>query len=428
MAKIDLLSAAKVKNLKTPGDHLDGRGLYLQVRNETSKSWLLKYSINKRAREMGLGSAFDFSLADAREMRDRYRKLIGQGVDPIETRKTEGAAREAEAAKSITFKKAAERYIAANLSAWKNPKHADQWRMTLLGIGPRGTPAKIDYCKVIRDFPVQMVDTTLVMKILDPIWSVKSETAGRIRGRIETVIDSAKARGEYVGDNPARWAGHLEHQLPARSKIRSTRKQNHPALPYAELQDFMIALRGREGIAAAALEFHILTVPRPGNSVRARWSEIDRKDAAWNIHGDHMKGEQDHRVPLSAAALAVLDRMEKIRSGDFIFAEGTQPLSNAAMGALIDRMCKTRKWIDPKSGRVVVPHGFRATFRTWGAEETNFAREILEKALAHVVGDESERSYDRGDLFEKRRVLMDAWAAYAISDPAAAGNVVPLRA
>jgi integrase len=429
MAKVDLLSTAKVKTLKAPGDYLDGRGLYLQVRNETSKSWLLKFSLNKRAREMGLGSAFDFGLADAREMRDRYRKLIGQGIDPIKQRAHEQAARAAADAKTITFKQAAERYIAANLPGWKNPKHADQWRMTLLGIDPRGKPAKNDYCKPIRDLPIQSIDTTLVMKILDPVWSVKTETASRIRGRIETVIDSAKTRGEYVGDNPARWAGHLEHQLPQKSKIRGTRKKNQPALPYAEISEFLAALRNREGVAAAALEFHILTVPRPGNAVRARWSEIDRKEAAWNIHGDHMKGEMDHRVPLSAAALSVLDRMEKIRSGDFIFSEGEQPLSNAAMGALIDRMCKTRKWIDPKSGRQIVPHGFRATFRTWGADETNFAREILEKALAHVVGDETERSYDRGDLFDRRRKLMDAWAAFATSDPAKAGeNVVELRA
>jgi integrase len=427
MAKIDLLSAAKVKAIKTPGDYLDGRGLYLQVRSETSKSWLLKYSINKRAREMGLGSAFDFGLSDAREMRDKYRKLLGQDIDPIQHRTAEQASRAAADAKVTTFKQATERYIAANLAGWKNPKHADQWRMTLLGTDPRGKPAKNDYCKPIRDLPIQSIDTTLVMKILDPIWSTKTETAGRIRGRIETVINSAKAHEEYVGENPARWKGHLENLLPKRSKIRGTRKKSHPALPYAELPAFVEDLRSREGIAAAALEFHILTAARPGNAVGARWSEMDRKEAAWNIRGDHMKGEIDHRVPLSAAALAVLDRMEKVRAGEFVFCspDSKRPLSDAAMGAVIDRMCKIRKWIDPRSGRRIVPHGFRATFRTWGGEETNFAREILEKALAHVVGDETERSYDRGDLFDKRRALMEAWAAFATKDPARSANVLP---
>lgn len=424
MAKVDLLTAAKVKALKTPGDYLDGRGLYLQVRSESSKSWLLKYSINKRAREMGLGSAFDFGLSDAREMRDKYRKLRGQGVDPIRHRADEQSLRAAADAKVITFKQAAERYIAANRSSWKNIKHADQWRMTLLAIGPGGKPAKNDYCKPIRDLLIQAIDTTLVMKILDPIWSTKTETASRVRGRIETIIDSAKARGEFVGDNPARWEGHLEHQLPKRSKIRGTRKKKQPALPHAQLPEFMAELRQREGLAAAVLEFHILTVPRPGNAVCARWSDIDRDAAAWNIRGDEMKGEQDHRVPLSAAALAVLDRMEKVRTGDFIFSADNRPLSDAAMSAVIMRMHKVRPWIDPRYGRRIVPHGFRSTFRTWGGDETNFAREILEKALAHVVGDETERSYDRGDLFDKRRALMEAWAAFATSDPARSVNVL----
>jgi integrase len=423
MAKVDLLTAASVKNLKVPGDYLDGRGLYLQVRNVSSKSWLLKYSINKRAREMGLGSAFDFGLADAREMRDRYRKLIGQGIDPIAQRAAEQAARAAADAKTITFKQAAERYIAANRSGWKNIKHADQWNMTLLGVGPTGKPAKNDYCKPIRNLPVQAIDTTLVMKILDPIWSSKTETASRVRGRIETIIDSCKARGEFQGDNPARWAGHLEHQLPQRSKIRATRKKNWPSLPYAQIAEFMAELRQREGLAASALEFHILTVPRPGNAVNARWDDIDETAAAWNIPGDKMKMENDHRVPLSAAALSVLERMKKVRSGDFIFSADGSPLSDAAMGALLKRMHKARPWIDPRQGRRIVPHGFRSTFRTWGGDETNFAREILEKAMAHAVGDETERSYDRGDLFEKRRTLMEAWGAYATNDTRR-GNVL----
>src|ERR1700730_15969264 len=251
MAKIDLLTAAKVKALKQPGDYLDGRGLYLQVRNETSKSWLLKFSLDKRAREMGLGSAFDFTLADARDRRDALRKLIKQGIDPIGQRRTDEAARALERAKAITFKASASRYIAANRSGWKNIKHAAQWEATL----------KAYAYEIIGALPVQAIDTALVMKVLDPIWSTKSETASRVRGRIEAVIDTAKARGEYVGENPARWKGHLETLLPKRSKVRKVR--HHPALPYNDLPAFMMDLRAQEGIAAAALEFQILTIARP---------------------------------------------------------------------------------------------------------------------------------------------------------------------
>src|SRR6266404_3223368 len=308
MSNIDLLSATKVKALKTPGNYLDGRGLYLQVRSETSKSWLLKYSIDKRAREMGLGSAFDFSLADAREKRDALRKQIKSGIDPLERRALEKQAKRIEAAKAITFRDAAARFIAANRSGWKNAKHAAQWEATL----------KTYAYPTIGALPVQSVDTALVMKILDPIWSTKSETASRVRGRIEVVISAAKARGEFTGENPARWKGHLEAILPKQSKIRKVK--NHPALPYADLPTFMQDLRAREGNAAAALEFQILTAARPGNAVGTRWAEIDRTAAVWTIAGESMKGGKEHKVPLSAAALAVLDRMEKVKTGgEFVF-------------------------------------------------------------------------------------------------------------
>jgi integrase len=404
MANIDLLSAAKVKAIKAPGDYLDGRGLYLQVRSETSKSWLLKYSMDKRAREMGLGSAFDFSLAEAREQRDTLRKLIKRGIDPLEQRAVEKQAKKLEAAKAITFRDAAARFIKDNRSGWKNAKHAAQWEATL----------KTYAYPVIGDLPVQSVDTALVMKILDPIWSAKTETASRVRGRIETVINAAKAREEFSGENPARWRGHLEAILPKQSKV--SKVKNHPALPYAELPTFMQDLRKREGIAAAALEFQILTASRPGNAVGARWAEIDLAGAVWTIAGENMKGGKDHKVPLSAAALAVLDRMEKIRNGEFVFygADPKRPLSDAATGAVLDRMSRAD----------IVPHGFRSTFRTWVGEKTSFPREVAEKALAHLVGDETERAYDRGDMFEKRRLLMDAWAAFATSDPARSADVL----
>ena len=407
MAKIDLLSAAKVKNLKTPGDYLDGRGLYLQVRSESSKSWLLKFSMHKRAREMGLGSAFDFSLADARETRDKYRKLVKVGVDPIAHRKAEEAARGVERAKALTFKQAAARYIAANRAGWKNIKHAAQWEATLEAYA----------YPLIGGLPVKAVDTALVMAVLDPIWSTKSETASRVRGRIEAVIDAAKARGEYVGENPARWKGHLESLLPKRSKVRKVK--NHPALPYADLPAFMQDLRAREGIAAAALEFQILTVARPGNALGARWTEFDRKSAVWTIASENMKGDKEHRVPLSEAALAVLERMEKIRNGDFVFySPGSgRPLSDAATGAVLDRMGRDD----------IVPHGFRSTFRDWAAER-GYPDAVAEAALAHSVPDAVVAAYKRTTFFELRKQLMDDWAAFATSDPAKTGdNVVELR-
>jgi integrase len=433
MTSVDLLSAAKVKSLKAPGDYLDGRGLYLQVRSQTSKSWLLKYSMDKRAREMGLGSALDFSLADAREERDALRKLIKRGIDPLELRKAERHAKKLEAAKAITFRAAAARLIASKRKGWKNKKHAAQWTATL----------ETYAYPVIGDLPVQAVDTWLVMKILDPIWSTKTETASRLRGRIESVINSAKAFGEFIGENPARWKGNLDATLPKPSDVASVK--NWPSLPYAQMPAFLQDLRVREGIAAAALEFQILTAGRPGNAVCARWEEINRNAviddidhpvAVWTIAAENMKGGdeggEEHVIPLSAAALAVLDRMEKIRTGEFVFfnGDGDGPLSDAATGALIDRMNAANekagraKWIDKKSKKEIVPHGFRSSFRTWAGDKTNFQREVTEKALAHLVGDETERAYARGDLFEKRQRLMDAWAAFATSDPERSADVL----
>jgi len=259
MAKIDLLSAAKVRTLKTPGDYLDGRGLYLQVRSQSSKSWLLKYSIEKRAREMGLGPAADIPLTTARELRDRHRALLKQGVDPLEHKKAEKSAKALERAKTITFKDACARYIAAKRSGWKNIKHAAQWEATL----------KAYAYPIIGALPVQAIDTALVMAVLDPIWSIKPETASRVRGRIESVISAAKARGEFKGENPATWKGHLDNLLPKTSKVRKV--ENHAALPYADLPAFMMDLRQREGIAAAAMEFLILTAARTP-TVAAIWS------------------------------------------------------------------------------------------------------------------------------------------------------------
>jgi integrase len=266
---------------------------------------------------------------------------------------------------------------------------------------------------VIGSLPVQSIDTALVMKVLDPIWSTKSETASRVRGRIEAVIDTAKARGEYLGENPARWKGHLETLLPKRSRV--SKVKNHPALPYADLPGFMQELRAREGIAASALEFQILTASRPGNALGARWTEFDRNAAVWTIAGENMKGDKEHKVSLSAAALAVLERMEKIRNGDFVFySPGSgRPLSDAATGAVLDRMGRDD----------IVPHGFRSTFRDWAAER-GYPDAVAEAALAHSVSDAVIAAYKRTTFFELRKKMLDDWAAFATSDPAHSADVL----
>jgi integrase len=407
MAKIDLLSAAKVKNLKAPGDYLDGRGLYLQVRSESSKSWLLKFSMQKRAREMGLGSALDFSLADARETRDKYRKLIKVGVDPIEHRKAEEAARAVDRAKAITFKDACARFIAANRSGWKNIKHAAQWEATL----------KAYAYPLVGALPVQAIDTALVMAVLDPIWSIKPETASRVRGRIESVISAAKARGEFKGENPATWKGHLDNLLPKTSKVRKV--ENHAALPYADLPAFMKDLREREGIAAAAMEFLILTVGRTGEVLGATWDEFDLRKSVWTIPGERMKNGKEHQVPLSAPAVAVLERMSKLTNGEHIFfgQSSGRSLSNMALLVLLRRMKRTE----------ITSHGFRSTFRDWAAER-GYQDPVAEAALAHSVPDAVVAAYKRTTFFELRKKMMDDWAAFATSDPAkVGGNVVPLH-
>jgi integrase len=412
MAKIDLLTAANVKSLKKPGDYLDGRGLYLQVRNASSKSWLLKYSLFKRAREMGLGSAFDFSLADARDMRDRYRKLAKIGIDPIEHRKAEQAARAVERAKTVTFKEAAERFIATNRSGWRNLKHAAQWTSTL----------ETYVYPLIGALPVQAIDTTLVMKVLEPVWSTKTETAARVRGRIESVISAAKTRGEFKGENPAIWKGHLENLLPKKSKVREVESQ--PALAHAELPAFVQELRAREGIAAEALLFQILTAARPGNALAAKWSEIDLAAAVWTIAGENMKGGKEHKIPLSLAALAVLERMAKIRSCEFVFfgAQSKRPLSDTTTAALIERMSGSRAWVDA-DGRTIVPHGFRSTFRDWVAER-GYADPVAEAALAHKVSDAVIAAYKRTKFNTLRKQMMDDWGAFATSDPARSADVL----
>lgn len=331
------------------------------------------------------------------------RKLKSQGIDPIDHRRAQRDAERLEAAKAVTFDQAAERFIAGHEAGWKNPKHRQQWRNTLATyVSP-----------VIGALPVQDIDTDLVMKVLEPIWTKKPETAGRVRGRIESILDWAKAHKLRAGENPAQWRGHLDQLLPKKSKVR--KPKHHAAMSYAEVPGFMDALAKRPSISAKALAFTILTAARTGEVIGAKWSEFDLKGAVWTIPEDRMKAGKEHRVPLAKGALAILGDLP--HGGGFVFARDGRPLSNMAMLKMLALMNRDDD---------LTVHGFRSSFRDWAAERTNFARELAEAALAHAVGDETERAYQRGDLFEKRRRLMAKWADYCAQAPKAAG-FVPLH-
>jgi integrase len=402
---IHRLSTVAVRNAK-PGMHADGGGLYLQATqaadHTVSKSWLFRFTTGRTVtsqsgnqrreeRQMGLGSVADVSLAEARERAAECRQLRKQGIDPIESRRAAKAERLVAAAKAMTFEQAAAAYIASHRAGWRNPKHAAQWKATL---ATYASP-------VFGKLPVSSIDTGLVLKALEPIWATKPETAGRVRGRIEAVLDWTTARGYRTGENPARWRGHLDKLLPARSKVR--RVKHHAALPYVELPAFLGSLREQDGASARALEFTILTGARTNESIGAQWSEFDLSGKVWTVPAERMKAGREHRVPLSAAAVEILRRMENVREGELVFpGDRRAALSNMAMLMLLRRMGREDLTV----------HGFRSTFRTWAAECTSFPREVIEAALAHLVGDATERAYQRGDLFEKRRRLMDGWAAY----------------
>lgn len=415
------LTTLKVARKLAPGLYSDGGGLYLQVSEAGTKSWTFRFKQAGRARDMGLGALSTVGLADARAKAAQCRRLRQEGLDPIEARKADRAQQALDAAKATTFKDAAASYIQSHRAGWRNEKHASQWESTL------ATYAE----PVIGSLSVQAIDTGLVLKVLEPIWHTKPETATRVRGRIEAILDWAKVRGLRQGENPARWRGHLDHLLPSRSKVQ--RVKHHAALPYADLPDFMTALRAQDGIAARALEYTILTAARTGDTIGAAWDEIDSAAKLWTIPAGRMKAEREHRVPLTKSALALLVDAESARVNDdkYVFPgqprrrrHGTEPahgpLSNMAMTEVLRRMGR---------GDITV-HGFRSTFRDWAAERTNFPNEVAEMALAHAVGDKVEAAYRRGDLFEKRRLLMAEWEAYCNmpkQKAPARDKVVPLR-
>jgi integrase len=388
---IHKLSALKIANLTKPGRYCDGNGLWLQVAPGGTKSWVFRYHVDGKRHEVGLGSTALVSLADARAAAQAHRQQVHGGHDPLLERQRLAAERRVEAAKQITFNQCAAKYIAAHRAGWRNEKHAKQWEATLQTYA----------APVIGDLPVAAIDTQLVLDVLEPIWTSRTETATRIRGRIESVLDWAKVKGFREGDNPARWRGHLDQLLAAPRKVAKV--ENHPALPWQEAPGFIKQLRNMLGISPQALEFLILTAARSAEVRLTTWNEIDEKSATWSIPADRMKAGRPHRVPLSKRALALLE-VQPSRSGFVFSMNGKVPLSDMTLTAVLRRM-----------GRADISvHGFRSTFRDWCAEyaANSFSREVCEYALAHRVEDRVEAAYRRGDLLEKRRGLMEAWAKY----------------
>jgi integrase len=371
-----------------------------------TKAWLFRYMLDGRAREMGLGSVDTFSLKEARERARVARQKVADRIDPIEAKRGERMAAKAENAKLISFKDAAARYIDAHKAGWKNEKHAAQWEATLSSY----------VYPTLGELSVADISTAHVLKVLEPIWTAKPETASRVRGRIEAVLDWSTARGHRQGDNPARWRGHLDKLLPAKTKVR--RVKHHDAMPYAAVPAFMATLRDMDSISARALEFTILTAARTGETIGARRPEVDAKNKLWTVPGERTKSGREHRVPLSDRALEILQSLPCEDGNDHLFigARKGKGLSNMAMLELLRGI----------GANGLTVHGFRSSFRDWAGEQTNFPREVAEAALAHVLPDKTEAAYRRADALEKRRRLMAAWASYCGKPTSRAGEVVAL--
>lgn len=377
------LTARKVETAR-PGVYLDGHGLRLIVGATGGRKWVFRFMRRGRSQEMGLGGA-GVSLAMARERAVDARRMLTAGQNPIDGARLARVGRP-------TFGQVADDFLSAKQSEWRNPKHRAQWKMTLQR-----------YCAPLRSRPVDEIDTKAVLEVLQPVWASIPDTASRLRGRIETVLDAARARG-LIGQheaNPARWRGHLDKLLPKRQKLT---RGHHAAMPFADVPPFMASLRKRDAVSALALEFTILTAARTNETLGARWDEIELKQGIWTVPAARMKGGRAHRVPLSDRALAVLKKLDAARISEYVFPgqRPDKPLSNMAMEMILRRM---------KVESVTV-HGFRSSFRDWCGEVSTFPREVAEAALAHVAGDQTERAYRRGDALEKRRKLMEAWENY----------------
>lgn len=405
--KIKALSSIEVQRLTTPGMNFVGEvaGLALLVSDTGARSWILRTMIAGKRRDMGLGGFPDVTLADARRRARDLREQIDNGEDPIAQRRQARATLLAASIKAMTFDECVDRYLDAHSDTWTNAKHRQQWPNTLATYaGP-----------VIGGLDVALIETGHVLKVLEPIWREKTETASRLRGRIESVLSWATTAGYRAGENPARWRGHLQNLLAMPTKIAKV--EHHAALPYRELGVFMADLRTREGMGARALEFAILTAARSGEVRGATWAEIDMDAALWTVPGERMKAKNEHAVPLSDTALDLLRELP--REGDLVFpgARVGRPLSDMSLTAALRRMGRGD----------LTAHGFRSTFRDWAAEQTAYPSEVVEMSLAHTIGNKVEAAYRRGDLIEKRRRLMDEWAKFCATVAPATGKVLPMR-
>ena len=398
---INRLTVRAVATLTKPGRHADGGNLYLQIAQSGAKQWTFFFQLNGKQREMGLGGAGQggVTLAEARDKAIEARRLLTQGIDPIEARK--GVQATAKVA-GVKFGKFADDYVKSHKSEWTNAKHAAQWSMTLGDA----------YCALIRPKPIGAIGTEDILAVLEPVWQTVPETARRVRMRLEKVLDAARVRGLRSGENPARWKGHLDHILPKHGKAS---RGHHAALAWAEVPEFLHLLETREGMAALAFQFLILTGARTSEVLNARWDEIDFDKAMWTIPAERMKSRREHRVPLTKAALIPLEHA-KGQHAVYVFPGPSEagPLSNMSLLMVLRRLKRND----------VTPHGMRSAFRDWAAECTNFPSEVCEMALAHVIENATEAAYRRGDLFDKRRTLMEAWAAFCEQD----GNTtLPLK-
>lgn len=392
MAKnINKLIAITVKNQNKKGRYADGNGLYLQVTATATKSWIFRYKVGQKSYEMGLGAINNISLAEARLNAINYQKILYEGKDPIQERKAQRIQNKNLTSPEQKFKNCAEQYINTHKSAWKNEKHIKQWKSIL----------ETYAFPIIGETNVKLIDLNMVLKILEPIWNNKTETAKRLRGRIENILDWAKVKKFREGDNPARWKGNLDQLLAAPSKIKN--EIHFPCLPYNKLPEFISKLRLVNGISARALEFAILHASRSGEVRGATWDEINFDDKLWVIPSTRMKANREHRIPLSDQAICLLNQLPRIKNNNYIFPSIRKGmLSDMSLTSLIKRM----------GYNDITQHGFRSTFRNWAAEQTDHSREVIEYALAHKLKDRSEAAYQRSKLLDKRRILMNDWARY----------------
>ncbi|MCW2317640.1 integrase [Rhodoblastus acidophilus] len=393
---LNRLNAKTVAAITSPGRHSDGGGLYLSVSKTGGKSWVFFYKLNGRQREMGFGAVHAVTLAKARELAVAARGDLAAKIDPLDKRRQE---REKPATK--TFGEVAAEYVTAHQHEWRNEKHVHQW-----------TSALQMHAAPLWKVPIDAIDTDDVVATLAPLWSRVPETARRVRGRIEAILDAAKVRKLRTGDNPARWRGHLDKLLAAPTKLV---RGHHAAIPYDRMPAFWLQLAPLTNMSYCALRFLILTAARSGEVRGATWDEIDFENAVWTVPAERMKAGRPHRVPLSRAAVALLEKMRELKTSDLIFpGHRGNKMSDMTMSAAMKRICDD-----------ATPHGFRSTFRDWAGDETHFPREVAEAALAHVVGNKVEAAYRRSDALEKRRALMEQWAVYVTTSPADGGKVVP---